>query len=277
VLPAIREALAGRGIRDIRLTQGPGDERRLAREAASAGVKTIITLGGDGTWGNAARGILESGRDARLALLASGTGNDFADGLGLPVRDPRAMTDIAVGSEERRIDLGSADGVPFLNVAGFGFETDVLESIQRARLPKGPLVYYAAAIPLLVRYGGLAARVSWDGAPPLESRRFLALVVANGRRFGGGFQIAPAAALEDGLLDLIAVHDAGVLRRAQILVGARRGAHIGYPEVQHRTVRRVEIDFDTPPRMDVDGELLATKTSRIEVACLPRALRVACR
>ena len=275
-LPAIREALAERGVLDVRLTRGPGDEQRLAREAAAAGVGTIIALGGDGTWGNAARGILESGRDARLALLASGTGNDFAHGIGLPVRDARAMSDIAVGSGERRVDLGSVDGTPFLNVAGFGIETSVLESILRARAPKGPLVYYAAALPLLLRYEALSARVSLDGAAPTEPRRYLALILANGRRFGGGFHIAPEATLDDGMLDLIAVQDAGTIRRARILLGARSGAHIGFPEVQHHRVRHFEVVFKTPPQMDLDGELLAAKTPRVEVRCLPRALRLAC-
>ena len=111
----------------------------------------------------AARGILESGRDARLALLASGTGNDFAQGMGLPIRDPRSMADIAIGPGDRRIDVGAVDDVAFLNVAGFGIETSVLQSLQRTRLPKGPLLYFAAAVPLLVRYKAIPARVSLDG------------------------------------------------------------------------------------------------------------------
>src|SRR5690242_16040584 len=90
-LPAVRDALAAVGITDIRLTRGPGDERVRAAEAAAEGVETIVALGGDGTWGNVARGMLESGRDARLVPIAAGTGNDFPHALGLPAHDVAAM------------------------------------------------------------------------------------------------------------------------------------------------------------------------------------------
>jgi diacylglycerol kinase (ATP) len=272
-LPAIREALAQRGVVDVRLTRAPGDESRLARDAAATGIRTIIALGGDGTWGNAARGILESGRDARLALLAAGTGNDFALGMGLPARDASAMIDIAVGDADRRIDMGTADGVPFLNVAGFGIETSVLEALRRASFLRGPTRYLAAALPLLLRYEALPAVVPIDSEMPAE-RRYLAIILANGRRFGGGFDIAPGASLTDGVLDLIAVADAPVLRRARILWRAWLGTHLGLPEVRHRRVSRLEVTFPAPPAMDVDGELTSARAARVEVACLPQALRL---
>jgi diacylglycerol kinase family enzyme len=96
-LPRVREALAAVGIRDIRSTRGPGEERDLAARAAEEGIETIVALGGDGTWGNVARGILDARRDARLVPIAAGTGNDFPHALGLPAFDPVAMARIAAG------------------------------------------------------------------------------------------------------------------------------------------------------------------------------------
>lgn len=272
----MRDALSQRGMADVRLSGSPGEERRLARDAALAGVGTIIALGGDGTWGNVARGILDSGRPARLALLAAGTGNDFAQSLRLPVHDARSMLDIALGQRERHIDVGRVDGVHFINVAGFGIATSVLESIRRPRLLKGAAAYLAAALPQLLRYQPLSARLGFGMDAPGEPGRYLAIVLANGRRFGGGFRIAPDADVTDGALDVVTVRDAGVLRRAMILGRARMGRHLGLAEVEHRRVQSFTVTFPTAPELDVDGELMTARTPSIEVQCLAGALRVAC-
>ena len=122
LLPSLRNALAAVGVTDIRLTTRRHEERDLARAAASEGVETIMALGGDGTWGNSARGILESGRDARLAIISGGTGNDLAHATGVPAHDPEAMVRVACSGAEMRVDVGCAAGVHFLKVAGVGFD-----------------------------------------------------------------------------------------------------------------------------------------------------------
>jgi diacylglycerol kinase (ATP) len=267
--------LAASGVTDVRLTSGPGDERRLAREAALQGAGTVIALGGDGTWGQAAQGILESGRDTRLALLAAGTGNDFAHALDLPVRDGRRMIALALGKSERRVDVGLVDGLHFLNVAGFGIETSVLEAAPRVRLLRGHIRYVATAIPQLFTYRSIDARISHEDG--IESAgRFLALVIANGPRFGGGFRIAPGASVNDGVLDFLTVGDGSVWRRAALFARVRFGTHTAEPEVELRRVRGVQIHFQRAPLMDLDGELVQAQSESLSITCLPGALRVAC-
>jgi diacylglycerol kinase family enzyme len=158
-LPNVRAAVEAVGIRDVRLTRGPGHERDLAAQAASEGIETIVALGGDGTWGNVARGIIDSGRDARLVPIAAGTGNDFPHSLGLPAGDPAAMARIAANGHSVRVDVGWANDIAFLNVAGVGLETAALQAVKRMTTFSGPLVYIAAAVPLLRSYPGLRAEI----------------------------------------------------------------------------------------------------------------------
>jgi diacylglycerol kinase (ATP) len=275
LLPAVRALLATSGVTDVRLTDGPGDERRLAREAAAEGVATIIALGGDGTWGQAARGILESRRDTRLALLVAGTGNDFAYALGLPVHDVRRMVDIALGTNEQRVDVGVVDGLAFLNVAGFGFETSVLEAAPRLPLLRGHLRYVATALPQLFTYRAIEAQIRFEDGREATGK-FLALIMANGPRFGGGFRVAPGASVRDGQLDFLTVRDGNVIRRAALFARVRFGTHAAEPEVALRRVREVRIQFQDPPLMDVDGELVRAGAAELDITCMPRALRVAC-
>ena len=257
----------------MRLTRGPGDERRLAAQAASEGVETIVALGGDGTWGNVTRGILESGRDARLVPIAAGTGNDFPHALGLPAHDPVAMARIAASRNSVRVDVGWANDIAFLNVAGFGLETEVVRRVQDIPGLRGPLVYIAAALPVLRTYRGLRASIQIGDGPPPPMQQWAALIVSNGPRFGGGFRVAPGATVTDGRVDLIAVRDAVPFRRLQLFVRARLGTHLGQPEVDRSPVSDITLRFDQRALLDADGELHDVPME-VRVRVQPGAIRV---
>jgi diacylglycerol kinase (ATP) len=273
-LPRVREALAAVGIRDVRLTRAPGDERDLAARAASDGIGTIVALGGDGTWGNVTRGILEAGNDARLVPVAGGTGNDFPHALGLPAQDAVAMARIAAGTKAARVDVGWANEIAFLNVVGLGLSTEALQAMQRIRALSGPLVYVAAALPLLRSYRGLRASLQFGHEAAGPMTRWCAIIVSNGPRFGGGFRVAPGASVTDGRLDVISVVDARPLRRLQLFVRARLGTHEGQTEVQRRPASEVTLRFDEPPLLDADGELHTLASNELRVRVDPGAIRV---
>ena len=273
-LPRVQEALAAVGIRDVRLTQRAGHERDLAAQAASEGIETIVALGGDGTWGNVARGILDSGRDARLVPIAAGTGNDFPHALGLPAHDAVAMARIAAGTSSVRVDVGWANDISFLNVAGLGLETEVLLSMRQARGFSGPLAYVAAALPVLRSYRGLRAAIQYDGDAAGPMQTWCAIVASNGPRFGGGFRVAPGAAVTDGRIDLVSVRDAVPWRRLELFVRARLGTHVGQPEVERRAIDAVSLFFDKAPLVDADGELHSLNMNELKLRVDAGAIRV---
>lgn len=275
VLPGVRDALGALGVDDVHVTTHVGDERGLAREAALDGVETIIALGGDGTWGNTATGIVDSGRDVRLALMASGTGNDFAFAAGIPAADlPRAAA-IAVGNGERRVDVGRVADTCFLNVCGFGFDADVLAVSQARTWIQGHPRYLVTAAERLFRYRGTRAAHTLDGSPPGDAEPLLMLTVSNGPRFGGGFMIAPEARVDDGLFDVVVIRDASPVRRMGLFLGALSGSHVKNPGVRIERSDRVRLRFDAPPWFDADGELHRATSSDLTVECLPGRLRIA--
>lgn len=273
-LPRVRGALAAVGIHDVRSTRTPGHERQIAAEAAGEGIETIVALGGDGTWGNVARGIIDSGRDARLVPIAAGTGNDFPHALRLPADDPVAMARIAAGSASVRVDVGWANDIAFLNVAGLGLETEVLRASRRLRAFSGAMLYVAATIPLLRSYPGLKASIQFEDEPAGPVRPFCAIVASNGPRFGGGFRVAPGASVTDGKVDLVSVQDAPPRRRLQLFVRARLGTHIGQPEVERRPATKLTLNFEEAPLLDADGELHRLTSSQLLIRVAPGAIRV---
>lgn len=266
----MRRVLEGHGSSDVAVSPAPGGERDLARSAAAAGAETIVALGGDGTWSNVARGILEAGRDTRLALLAGGTGNDLARNVGAPANDIAATLDLAFGERERRIDVGYANGVPFLNCCGVGFDVAVIEALARRGRSLGRSAYLLTAAQRLWRYQPIAAAVGTASS----IKPYLVLAIGNGAYFGGGMRLAPDARNDDGILDLIAVRDSAPLTRLRTLLAASRGRHIGRSGVEHATRSAFELRFEAAPLYQVDGELVQADRPSLTVRCERQRLRI---
>ncbi len=254
-------------------TTRPGDEATLAEAALKDGFRTLVALGGDGTWSHVGDAIVRSGEPARLGLVPGGTGCDFAKSLGLPVADPRACARVVLAGRERRVDVGRIGRRHFLNVAGFGYDVAVLEDSWRVSWLAGAPLYVFCALRQLGSYAGLRIEIEADDAPP-RAAHLMMLVLANARFFGGAFHIAPRADLEDGRLDALAFSDVSLPRRLQLMARLMRGTHVGDPAVTHVGASRFALRFAEPPAFETDGEWNRAETREVRVETLPRALRV---
>ena len=274
-LPAIRAAFAAVGVSEIRLTSAKGGEEAEAQKAVAEGFDTIVACGGDGTWGNVANGILASGagRDVRMAVIATGTGNDFAKTVGAPARDFPATAHLAVNGSDMAIDVGRIEGRHFLNVSGFGFDIAVLEDIERISWLKGDMLYLYSALRQLFSYGGVEIGIATP-KKRRDPRPHLMLIVANARNFGGSFKIAPGASVTDGKLDAISIHDAAPLARMRLFAAATKGTHVMAREVLVEQSPSFTLEFPAPPAFETDGEYNRARSSVVHVDCVPQALRV---
>ncbi|HET6702742.1 MAG TPA: diacylglycerol kinase family protein [Gemmatimonadaceae bacterium] len=277
-LPAIRAAYAAVGVSEVRLTSAKGGEEAEARKALDDGFDTIVACGGDGTWGNVANAIIaaDAGRDVRLALLATGTGNDFAKTVGSPARDFPATARLSVEGGDVAVDVGRIEGRHFLNVSGFGFDIAVLEDIERISWLRGDMLYLYSAMRQLFRYGGVDIAITTP-RKRREPRHHLMLIVANARHFGGSFKIAPGASLTDGKLDAISILDAAPLARMRLFAAATKGTHVMAPEVLIEQSPGFTLEFAAPPSFETDGEYHRASSTRIQIDCVPGAVRVVTR
>lgn len=272
-LPAVREAFAAAGVTEVRLTEVREGERAVAARAIEDGFTTLVAVGGDGTWGNVANAILNSGADVRLALIAAGTGNDFAKTVGAPMNDFALTAKLAVDGPDTRVDVGKIEDQYFLNITGFGFDIAVLEDIPKIPLLRGDAVYIVSALRQIVGYGGVEIGVSAAGADR-GKRRHLMLIIANAKNFGGAFKIAPQASLTDGKLDAIAIYDAPALKRLGLFAAAVKGTHVAKPGVNVEQSAHFALTFPAPPAYETDGEYRQAKSAQLDVTCVPAALRV---
>ena len=267
------EHLAAAGKLEHGLTQGPGDEARLASEAIARGFRRIVAVGGDGTWSNVAGAILKSGEPASLGLVPGGTGCDLAKTLGIPPRDVAACCRIVLAGVTRRIDVGRVEDRHFLNIAGFGYDVAVLEDSWSVSYLEGSLLYLYCALRQLRSFRGMPASVQMNGHS-LRDRDLLMLIVANARVFGGGFRIAPHADPSDGKLDVVAFGNMGLGARLGVMQRLLRGTHVGHPKVEAVSTEKLVCRFESPPSYETDGEWNRARSAEITIECLPRALSV---
>jgi len=254
------------------ITRAAGDEEPIVSHAIARGVRSFVILGGDGTCGRVANAILKSGVDCLLAVVPSGTGNDFAKTLGVIGSAPAQIADLLMRPNATRIDVGLADGHYFLNSCGFGFDASVLEATSRVHWLKGNAVYIYSALAQLFTYRGID--VTPSGAPGVERGKMLMVTVSNGRFLGGAFKIAPQASVLDGRLDACFFSDSDLVERVKLFAGALRGTHIGMPQVSSASVQELLLTFANNPQMEIDGELRTARSKSVELRCIPRALSV---
>jgi diacylglycerol kinase (ATP) len=258
------------------LTQKAGDEAVLAREAVRRGFRTIVAVGGDGTWSNTAQALIGADTEVRLGLVPGGTGCDFARTLGIPQKDVAACAAILRAGHTRLVDVGRVEDRYFLNIVGFGYDVAVLEDSWTVPWLAGSALYTYCAVKQLGRFPGfeVALRDGDGGATQAPARRLLMLIVANARVFGGGFRIAPQAELEDGLLDAVAIGDAPFFGRLALMRQLMRGTHGANPSVSVARGPSFQLAFAAPPAYETDGEWQRAASAELTVAAVPRALRV---
>ncbi|HEY7819834.1 MAG TPA: hypothetical protein VIG29_16555, partial [Vicinamibacteria bacterium] len=94
----------------------------------------------------------------------------------------------------------------------------------------------------------------------------------NTSRYGGGMRIAPAASLDDGLLDLCLVRAISKATLLRMFPTVFSGRHLSHPSVTYVKTSFVEIETEEPAELFADGEYLQSTPVRIDV--LPRELEV---
>jgi diacylglycerol kinase (ATP) len=273
---ALREALTSHIEMTLYETDRPGHATDLAAEALATGYNLIVAAGGDGTIHEVVNGCASDFARARLGIIPLGTGNDLARTLAIPA-DPLEALNIVMTGAEHWIDLmqveTSGHATYGINVAAGGFSGQVNEVLtDEMKVTWGPFAYLLGAARVVPDLAGYNTTIAWEDGP-VERVEALNIVVANGRTCAGGFQVAPLANPEDGLLDVIIVRYGDVLDLAGVAARLLGGNYLNSDQVMDRRVRSVRIASHPGMWFNVDGELFTNQP--ITFTALPQALRVA--
>jgi diacylglycerol kinase (ATP) len=280
--PRILELFRTAGLRfEHAVTEAPGHAVELARTAVTRGYRTVVSVGGDGTVNEVVNGLHQSGglSETALGIISTGTGSDYIRTLGLPhhykdafrtLTEPRkTAVDVGVVSwgegemQEERL---------FANFAGMGFDAEIVRRTTQQFKSLGAFgAYLAGLLSTLVTYRNRRVLLKLDGEA--TERRVCAVVVNNGRYGGGGMKMAPAADLEDGVLDVLVIGDLSKPDLLRSLPTIYKGTHLNHPKVDLYRAREIEVrSMDGAVPLQADGELLGISPARFAV--MPGALTV---
>ena len=207
--------------------------------------------------------------------MPAGTGSDLARGLGLAVRPIEALSQV-LAAEPRPIDaievtVDDGERRFSVNVTSTGVSGAVVHEVN-ANPRSGKMSYLAGTVKALWRYEEVKACLQVDGEELYDGPFFIA-AVANGPSFGRGMKVAPQAAMDDGLLDVVVVAELPRWQMPWRLPQFLAGKHLGWDAVRWTRGREVRLEphGELPP-LEIDGELMASGPTTFRV--LRGALRV---
>jgi len=248
--------------------------RREAESAFEQGTDAFVVVGGDGMVSLGVNLLARTG--VPLGIVAAGTGNDLARGLGLPYDDPAAATETLVGAlarPPRPIDAGLIRhgelSTWFACVVSTGFDAVVNERANRMTRPRGPSRYTLALVRELATFRPRTYTLTIDGVSRVQ--RAMLVSVANNPSLGGGMRIVPHADLADGRLDVFIVHPLSRARLLAVFPKVFAGEHTDHPAVEFLQAERVRIEADDIVAY-ADGERIGQLP--IDVEIVPGAVSV---
>ena len=197
---------------------------------------TIFSVGGDGTLNEVVNGLANS--KAKLGLIPCGSGNDFY----------RTFKDF----EGDKIDLGKVNDRYFINVASLGLDADIAEYANKIKNEKlsNESIYMLSLIHEYFSFKPI--NIDIDG----KCKNSTILTVCNAKYYGGGFQIAPNAKLNDGMFDVIDIKGLNKLQIIDVVLKLLKAKHLQSKYVKFYNTASLVVNSNIPLNCNIDGEII---------------------
>lgn len=243
---------------------------RLARIAAQENFRAVFAIGGDGTAGQAAGGLI--GSETALGVLPAGTTNVWAQEMSIPaftlahLQALRQNARMLAEATPCAMDIGLCNGLPFLMWAGIGLDAIAVKKLaSRKRFEKylNYTEYGATAIWNAAIWHGMDLRVTWENKQ-VEGHYMLA-VASNIRHYGAG-NISPYAYLDDGYMDLWLFSGRTLGDAFRTYIELQSKQHLTSEQARCIPFREAVIESDTAVSLQMDGDpMLGAQVVKLEV------------
>lgn len=211
----------------------------------------LAVAGGDGTIHDVVNAMMAAGIDVPLAVIPSGTANDFAAHFQLPAAIDRISSMVDAG-HCRVIDVGKANEHYFVNVASAGLLTDVSHTVGlQFKNLFGKMAYYLKGLEQLPNFQPIPFRIESEEYCG-DEELFLFLILNGG--YAGGFRLVVPAQADDGLLDVVAIRRCSLSQLISLLFKIFRGEHLQDGRILYFQTKEVAFHSNVPLVSDLDGE-----------------------
>lgn len=261
--------------RTCHFTKGPEDATKIMQQIVKdyAQIKTIVVIGGDGTFHEVINGLDD--QLVPVSLIPSGSGNDFSRGFGISGRPLTVLEKIVAGTDEKPYYFGEyiKDGAKkqqFINCIGFGFDAKVVSRTNKPRLRKvlnyfrlGRLLYVIALLQALIKFKPFNIDIELDGKKKTIINCWM-VTITNHPYFGGGMKIIPGTKIEPTYFPVLVVHSIPKWKVLLLFITVFTGKHLNLKGVDlYKPVENFSMKTDQELLMQVDGELKRCQSCQV--------------
>lgn len=246
---------------EIKKTEKVGDAEVFAQEAKNKDYSTIVSVGGDGTLHEVVNGML--GGVKKLGVVPTGTGNDFARSLGIPM-DIKQSIEVLVKRNFIKADIGRLNGNCFVNFCSIGLDALIAEEANKIKKYfSSTYAYIIGVVKGLARFKSIKVELVIDGKKYEEE--IMLAAICNGAYYGGGMKIAPDAEIDDGLFDICVVRKMSKLKLLFLFPSIFTGKHVSYDEVKMYRGKDVQVLSKDKFNVNADGEIVSNRPIRMQM------------
>jgi diacylglycerol kinase (ATP) len=251
----------------IVFTDGVSHARELAKSAVDDNFDLVVAVGGDGTVNEIASSLVNT--NTTFGIIPCGSGNGLSRFLNVPMDVEKAIKNLNTGRTEV-IDSALANGQPFFNMAGMGFDAHISEVFSHQKT-RGFITYIKSSFSEVIKYRSQTYHIEIDGAK-YEREAFM-LSFANSSQYGNNAHISPYASVQDGLIDVCIIQPFPLWRFLEMgirmfIKTAEKSKYVEIVRGKHIVVKREEAG---PMHLDGEPHIIGTD---IEINIVPRSLKI---
>lgn len=248
-------------------TTAPQEAFSFAQKAIQKGASRIIAVGGDGTINEVASALV--GTPIPMGIIPIGSGNGLARHLKVPLQFNKALH-LATQGEIHKMDVGIINDKYFFCTAGIGFDATVANVFSKGN-GRGFLNYVKATLQTIFKYKPIKVAMNSGKSEPVFSITF-----ANASQFGNNAYISPLSNVQDGFLEVVKIHEIGLLRAFFIAIRLFKGNIHESKKVEVIKTKEINIYYQSNAPYHLDGESLTTESDHLAIRIIPNALNVIC-
>lgn len=264
---------------EIYYSASVGDAERYVRERCEREKNApmrFYACGGDGTVNEVFGGTVGA-ENASVAIIPIGTGNDFIKNFG----SANSFMDISsqIAGEEMVIDGIRVNDRYSVNLLNMGFDCAVVESVQKIKrrpMISSGLAYIAGVAMEFVKMPGIRLKSFYIDGKKVEKDELFLCAFANGGFYGGGFNCAPLAKTDDGMIDLCFINRVTRFQFATMISKYKKGTYLESKRImrhaEYHKCKSASIDFEGEQSVCIDGEI--TKMEKLDIEICPKMFRL---
>ena len=255
----------------IETTKAKGEAAEIVKHYTSQEDYLVFAVGGDGTVNEVVNGM--AGTNSSLAILPTGSGNDFVRSIYGKYTIEELLIDLLEGKDEA-IDLVKIGKRYFLNISSVGLDAEVVynaNQYKKIKFIKKDMAYVFSLFKTIFGPKGTQAKVIMDGKEICDEP-ILLLAVANGAFYGGGIPMVPTAKINDQLLEVCLVRETRLRKIIKVLPKVFKAEHINTPEVELYKAKEIEIEAKDGCKLNIDGEIV--KAHKIKMNIVPQGIKM---